>query len=65
MNQQKVAKQKLPIEINFSIKDSAKFPVIFRVRQLAYVAYVRTPTFISVHMILDMPTLTPALTFSL
>ena len=36
-----------------------------RVRQLAYVAWVRRPTFIGVNMILDMRPLTRALIFSL
>ena len=35
-----------------------------RVRQLAYIAYVRTSTFIEVRMILDMRTLTRTLIFS-
>ena len=35
-----------------------------RVWQLAYVAYVRTPTFIEVRMILDIRTLTRTLIFS-
>ena len=38
---------------------------IVGVRQLGYVAYVRTPTFIGVRMILDMFTLTGILIFSL
>ena len=37
---------------------------IFRVRQLAYVAYVRKSTFIGVRLILDMRTLTRTLIFS-
>ena len=37
----------------------------FRFRQWAYVAYVRTATFIGVSRILDMRTLTPTLIFSL
>ena len=39
--------------------------VLTRVRQLAYVAYVRTPTFNDVRMILDMGTLKLTLIFSL
>ena len=30
INQQKVAKYWLPIEINFTIQDSAEYPVIFK-----------------------------------
>ena len=41
-----------------------KTSIIGRVRKLAYVAYVRTPTFISVLMTLDMRTLTRTLIFS-
>ena len=37
----------------------------YRVRQLVYVAYVRTPSFIGVPMILDMRTLTSTLILSL
>ena len=37
----------------------------YRVRQLAYVAYVRTPIFVGIRMILDMSTLTSTLIFSL
>ena len=36
-----------------------------RVRQLAYVAYIRTPNFNGVHMILDMRTFKRTLIFSL
>ena len=35
----------------------------YRVRQLAYVAYVRTPNFIGMHMILHMRMLTRTLIF--
>ena len=42
-----------------------RIAVCHRVRQLAYVAYVRTPNFIGVHMILDMCMLTRTLIFSL
>ena len=43
---------------------NAKFTTA-RVRQSAYVGYVRTPNFIGVRMIFDMRTLTRTLIFSL
>ena len=56
-------KPHLMVDVSHEINPLSKtFPI--RVRQLEYVAFVCTPTFIGIRMILDMRTLTLTLVFS-
>ena len=53
------------VPLSYSQGRSAVYSDTFRVRQLVFVAYVHTPTFIGICMILDMRALTRMLIFSL